>query len=68
MSAPYWPDSRLPRIATPSVPPTMRTVSFMAEPTPAWASGSELIMDSVAGAIVVPMPKPSSTSAAATSP
>ena len=35
MSAPYWPDRRLPRIATPRVPPTMRTVSFMAEPTPA---------------------------------
>ena len=43
----------------------MRTVSFMAEPTPAWASGSELMIDSVAGAMVAPMPKPSRTSAAA---
>ena len=46
----------------------MRTVSFMAEPTPAWASGSELMIDSVAGAIVVPMPRPMRTSEAAISP
>ena len=35
-----------------------RTVSFIAEPTPALSSGTELMIDSVAGAIVAPMPKP----------
>ena len=49
-------------MATPSVPPTIRTVSFMADPTPACASGSELMIDSVAGAIVAPMPIPIRTS------
>ncbi len=43
-------------IATPSAPPTWRVVSFTAEPTPAFASGSEPMIDSVAGAIVSPMP------------
>ena len=46
----------LPRTATPSAPPTWRVVSFTAEPTPAFASGSEPMIDSVAGAIVRPMP------------
>ena len=49
------------------MPPTSRTVSFIAEPTPAWFSGTELMIDSVAGAIVAPMPKPSMTSDQATS-
>ena len=42
----------LPRTATPSAPPTWRVVSLTAEPTPALASGSEPMIDSVAGAIV----------------
>ena len=45
-----------PRTATPSAPPTIRVVSFIAEPTPALPGGSELMTDSVAGAIAVPMP------------
>ena len=49
------------------MPPTIRTVSFIAEPTPARPRGTELMIDSVAGAIVAPMPKPIITSAAATS-
>ena len=44
-------------IATPSAPPTWRVVSFTAEPTPALPSGSEPMIDSVAGAIVSAMPK-----------
>ena len=48
----------LPRIATPSAPPICRVVSFIAEPTPALASGSEPMIDSVAGTIAVPMPRP----------
>jgi hypothetical protein len=43
-------------------------VSFMAEPTPALASGSEPMIDSVAGAMVKPMPVPSRASVAATRP
>jgi hypothetical protein len=35
-------------------------VSFTAEPTPALASGSEPMTDSVAGAMVMPMPRASS--------
>ena len=44
-------------MATPSAPPTWRVVSFTAEPTPALASGSEPMIDSVAGAIVSAMPQ-----------
>jgi hypothetical protein len=36
----------------------MRVVSFMAEPTPALARGSDPMIDSVAGAIVKPTPAP----------
>ena len=46
----------LPSTATPSAPPTWRVVSFMAEPTPALASGTELMMAPVAGADVTAMP------------
>ena len=53
---PYIDDITLPTIATPSAPPTWRVVSFTAEPTPAFARGSEPMIDSVAGAIVRPMP------------
>ena len=48
----------LPTMATPSAPPTSRLVSFTAEPTPAWWSGSEPMIDSVAGATDKPMPVP----------
>ena len=61
-------DSTDPRIATPSAPPVVRVASLTAEPTLALASGSEPMIASVAGAIALPMPKPSTTSAAATSP
>ena len=47
--------------ATPSAPPTWRVVSFTAEPTPALPSGSEPMIDSVAGAIVSAMPHAMST-------
>ena len=54
----------LPRIATPSAPPTSRVVSLTAEPTPAFSGGNEPMIESVAGAIARPMPTPrmSSTS------
>ena len=42
--------------ATPSAPPTWRVVSLTAEPTPAFARGSEPMIDSVAGAMTSPMP------------
>ena len=45
-------------MATPSAPPTCRVVSFIAEPTPAFASGSEPMIDSVAGVIASAMPVP----------
>ena len=46
----------LPITATPSAPPTWRVVSLIAEPTPARALGTALMIDAVAGAIVSPMP------------
>jgi hypothetical protein len=45
-------------MATPSAPPIWRVVSFIAEPTPAFASGSEPMIDSVAGVIASAMPEP----------
>ena len=56
MCAAYTLDTTLPMTATPSAPPTWRVVSLTAEPTPAFSRGSEPITDSVAGAIVMPMP------------
>src|SRR5262249_44334651 len=41
--------------ATPSAPATCRLTSFMAEPTPACASGTALITATVAGAITLPI-------------
>ena len=59
----YVDDITLPTIATPSAPPTWRVVSFTAEPTPGLrASGSEPMIDSVAGAITSAIPKPMSIS------
>ncbi len=49
-------DTTLPMTATPRAPPTCRVVSLTADPTPAFSRGSEPITDSVAGAIVMPMP------------
>ena len=37
-------------------PPVWRVVSFMAEPTPAFSRGSEPMIESVAGAMTLPMP------------
>ena len=57
-----------PRIATPSAPPVMRVASLTAEPTLAFSSGSEPMIASVAGAIAMPIPMPSTVSEAATMP
>src|SRR6266508_791 len=46
----------LPTTATPTAPPVCRVVSLTAEPTPAFASGSEPMIESVAGAIVSASP------------
>ena len=55
----------LPKTAMPSAPPTSRVVSFMAEPTPALASGTALMMLPVAGAAVIAIPEARSTRATA---
>ncbi len=62
-----------PITATPRAPPTCRVTSLMADPTPALASGTALMTDSVAGAIAAPMASarknvttPSSTAAMST--
>src|ERR671920_653871 len=44
-----------PITATPSAPPTWRVTSLIAEPTPALASGTALMTESVAGAIAAPI-------------
>ena len=62
----YADANTLPRIATPRAPPIWRVVSFIADPRPAFASGSEPMIDSVAGTIAVPMPAPRITSAIST--
>ena len=49
----------------PSAPPSSRVVSFMAEPTPAFESGTALMISPVAGAAVMPMPAPSTAKATA---
>ena len=43
-------------MATPSVVPTSRVVSFIAEPTPALSRGTDDMISSVIGLIVRPMP------------
>ena len=45
-----------PSSATPTAPPTWRVVSFIAEPTPAFARGNDPMIDSVAGATTWAMP------------
>ena len=54
-----------PMTATPSAPPTWRVTSLIAEPTPALASGTALMTESVAGAIAAPIDsaRPNVTSA-----
>src|SRR3954447_26502178 len=59
-------DRTEPRMATPTAPPTMRAASFIAEPTPACSAASDPMIDSVAGAIAVPMPNAMTTIETAT--
>ena len=61
MRSAYSEVKMLPSTATPSVPPASRVASLTAEPTPAFAAGSTLRIDSVAGAVVRPSPRPMST-------
>jgi hypothetical protein len=46
----------VPSIATPRAPPTCLVVSFIAEPTPAFLTGNDPIIEFVAGLMAVPMP------------
>ena len=55
-----WLASSEPSTATPTAPPTWRVVSLTAEPTPALARGSEPMIESVAGARMFAIPRPSS--------
>src|SRR2546428_12492372 len=57
-AAVYADAKTLPRMATPRAPPICRVVSFIADPTPAFASGSEPMIDSVAGVIASAIPVP----------
>src|SRR5581483_6471921 len=58
-TAPWYREAKmLPSTATPSAPPVWRVVSLTAEPTPALPGGSDPMIDSVAGAVVKPMPAP----------
>jgi len=54
-------NTTLPMTATPSVPPTSRVASLTAEPMPALSVCTAPMIDSVAGALVSPMPRPSRT-------
>src|SRR5207248_3503716 len=51
----------LPITATPSVAPSSRVASLTADPTPALVFGTTPMIASVAGALVRPMPVPSTT-------
>jgi hypothetical protein len=51
----------LPITATPTVAPRIRVASLIAEPTPALAIGTAPMIDSVAGALVSPIPAPMKT-------
>src|SRR3954471_2829241 len=51
----------LPITATPRVLPSRRVASLTAEPTPAFSTGTAPMMDSVAGALVRPLPVPQIT-------
>ncbi len=54
----------LPSSAMPSAPPSSRVVSFTAEPTPAFDSGTDVMISLVAGAAVMLIPAPSRPNAA----
>ena len=56
MRGAYAEAKMLPMMATPSVPPTSRPVSLMAEPTPAISRGSEPMTDSDAGLVTSERP------------
>jgi len=60
--ATYCEVAMLPRIATPSAPPSSLVVSFHAEPTPDFAGGTEAMINVVDGAIVRLMPSACTTS------
>ena len=47
-----------PNTATPTAPPICRVVSFTAEPTPALARGSDPMIESVHGAMMLAIPRP----------
>ena len=51
----------LPITATPRVPPSSLVASLTADPTPAFAFGTTPMIASVAGALVRPIPVPSTT-------
>jgi len=55
----------LPKRAMPSAPPSSRVVSFTADPTPAFESGTEVKIRPVAGAVVRAIPAPSTRNATA---
>jgi hypothetical protein len=55
-----WLDISDPNTATPTAPPICRVVSFTAEPTPALARGSDPMIESVAGAMMLAIPRPMS--------
>ena len=56
--APYSEEKSEPTTATPRVPPSSRVASLTAEPTPARAGGSTCMIDSVAGVLTSPRPRP----------
>ncbi len=58
----YIAESTEPRIATPSAPPTIRTVLVTAEPAPAFSRGTIDMATVVAGAITMPPPMPQASS------
>src|SRR5262249_45197062 len=64
----YREAATLPITATPRVPPNSRVEPLTAEAIPALSLGTAPMMDSVAGAWVSPMPRPSTTIWAAMTP
>ena len=63
----YWSFRMLPSTAIPSVPPTSRAASFVAEATPCLWAGRAATMSVVAGAIASAMPTPTGRIPASTS-
>ena len=54
----YFFDRMAPSTATPSVPPTWRVTSLVAEPMPAFSGGSAPMIELVAGVIDMPIAVP----------